>query len=152
MNTLLGHSISYRIALGPHQGRKLFTLRTQSSSDAPFGDQVGNVAGFSLRVGVAVRAGERKKRERLCRHISCPAVLEKQLSLTPNVNVRYQIKTPYRDGIPHVILEPLDFIAWLAALVPKPRVNLCDQGICWFCILLGEGVNRGLGVAVFAPL
>jgi hypothetical protein len=34
------------------------------------------------------------------------------------------IKTPYRDGTTHVIFEPLDFIARLAALVPKPRVNL----------------------------
>jgi len=30
---------------------------------------------------------------------------------------------PYRDGTTHVIFEPLDFIARLAALVPKPRVN-----------------------------
>jgi hypothetical protein len=36
----------------------------------------------------------------------------------------HQIKTPYRDGTTHVIFEPLDFIARLAALVPKPRVNL----------------------------
>ena len=49
---------------------------------------------------------------------------EKRLSLTPNGNVRYQLKTPYRDGTTHVIFEPLDFIAKLAALVPKPRVNL----------------------------
>jgi hypothetical protein len=34
------------------------------------------------------------------------------------------LKTPYRDGTTHIILEPLDFIARLAALVPKPRVNL----------------------------
>jgi hypothetical protein len=38
--------------------------------------------------------------------------------------VRYQLKTPYRDGTTHVIFEPLDFIARLAALVPRPRVNL----------------------------
>ena len=44
--------------------------------------------------------------------------------MTPNGNVRYQLKTPYRDGTTHVIFEPLDFIAHLAALVPKPRVNL----------------------------
>ena len=37
---------------------------------------------------------------------------------------RHQLKTPYRDGTTHVIFEPLDFIARLAALVPKPRVNL----------------------------
>jgi hypothetical protein len=29
-----------------------------------------------------------------------------------------------RDGTTHIIFEPLDFIAKLAALVPKPRVNL----------------------------
>ena len=38
--------------------------------------------------------------------------------------MRYELKTPYRDGTTHVIFEPLDFIAKLAALVPKPRVNL----------------------------
>ena len=38
--------------------------------------------------------------------------------------VRYELKTPYRDGTTHVIFEPLDFISKLAALVPKPRVNL----------------------------
>ena len=41
-----------------------------------------------------------------------------------NSNVRYQLKTPYHDGTTHVIFEPLDFVARLAALVPKPRVNL----------------------------
>ena len=82
------------------------------------------VAGFSLHAGVAARADERKKRERLCRYISRPAVSEKRLSLTTNGNIRYQLKTPYRDGTTHVIFEPLDFLARLAALVPKPRVNL----------------------------
>lgn len=38
--------------------------------------------------------------------------------------MRYRLKTPYRDGSTHVIFEPLDFIARLAALVPKPRANL----------------------------
>jgi len=61
INTLLGHSITYRIAVGPHQGRKVFTLQTLPSSDEPFGNQVGNVAGFSLHAGVAARADERKK-------------------------------------------------------------------------------------------
>jgi hypothetical protein len=38
--------------------------------------------------------------------------------------VRYTLKTPYRDGTTHVVFEPLDFIARLAALVPRPRVHL----------------------------
>ena len=49
---------------------------------------------------------------------------EQRLSLTQNGSVRYQLKTPYRDGTTHVLFEPLDFISKLAALVPKPRVNL----------------------------
>ena len=36
----------------------------------------------------------------------------------------YTLKTPYRDGTTQVAFEPVDFIARLAALVPKPRVNL----------------------------
>jgi len=78
----------------------------------------------SLHAGVMARADERQKLERLCRYVSRPAVSEKRLSLTANGQVRYQLKTPYRDGTTHVIFEPLDFIARLAALVPKPRVNL----------------------------
>ncbi len=46
------------------------------------------------------------------------------MSLTSNGNIRYQLKTPYRDGTTHVIVEPLDFMARLAALVPRPRANL----------------------------
>jgi Putative transposase/Transposase zinc-binding domain len=126
MNSLLGHSITYRIAVGPQAGCKVFTLQTLPACDPEdqVGDTVGKVAGFSLHAGVAARANERQKLERLCRYISRPAVSEKRLSLTPSGNVRYQLKTPYKDGTTHVIFEPLDFIARLAALVPKPRVNL----------------------------
>ena len=53
-----------------------------------------------------------------------PAVSERRLSLTPSGKVRYQLETPYRDGTTHVIYDPVDFIAKLTALVPKPRVNL----------------------------
>ena len=44
--------------------------------------------------------------------------------MTRNGRVRYELKTPWRNGTTHVIFEPLDFIARLVALVPRPRVNL----------------------------
>ena len=126
MDHLRGHSITYRIAVGPQQGRKVFTLQTLPACDADglTTEVVGNVAGFSLHAGVVVRAHERQKLERLCRYISRPAVSEGRLSLTVNGKVRYELKTPYRDGTTQVIFEPLDFMAKLAALVPTPRVNL----------------------------
>ena len=124
MGQVLGSSITYRIAFGPERGRKVFTLQTLPACDELFDEGVGKVAGFSLHAGVAARADQRRKLERLCRYITRPAVSEKRLTLTPNGNVRYRLKTPYRDGTTHVIFQPLDFIARLAALVPKPRVNL----------------------------
>jgi hypothetical protein len=47
-----------------------------------------------------------------------------RIALTDHGQVRYALKTPYRDGTTHVIFEPEDFIARLAALVPKPRAHL----------------------------
>jgi len=85
---------------------------------------VGEAAGFSLHAGVATNANEREKLERLCRYITRPAVSTKRLSMTRNGRVRYELKTPWRNGTTHVIFEPLDFISRLVSLVPKPRVNL----------------------------
>ena len=55
MHHLLGHSITYRIAVGPQQGRKVFTLQTlpDCGADDPCVRTEGNVAGFSLHAGVA---------------------------------------------------------------------------------------------------
>ena len=52
--------------------------------------------GFSLHAGVAAKAHQRNKVERLCRYIARPAVSEQRLSLTPTGKVRYELKTPFR--------------------------------------------------------
>jgi hypothetical protein len=126
LTQLHGSSVTYRIATGPQQGRKVFTLQTLPGREdkADTNSRVANYAGFSLHAGVMAEAHQRDKLERLCRYISRPAVSEKRLAFTANGQVRYELKTPYRNGTTHVIFEPLDFIAKLAALVPKPRVNL----------------------------
>lgn len=40
------------------------------------------------------------------------------------VGAAFRLKTAYRDGTTNVVFEPLDFMAELAALVPRPRTNL----------------------------
>jgi hypothetical protein len=72
MDQLLGHSITYRIAVGPQQGSKVLTLQTLPACDPDglFAEPVGKTAGFSLHAGVAVKARERDKLERLCRCIN----------------------------------------------------------------------------------
>jgi hypothetical protein len=71
MLQIQGYSITYRIATGKQQGRKVFTLQ----STAPMAEQVlgpgcaANVAGFSLHAGVMSNAQDRSKLERLCRYL-----------------------------------------------------------------------------------
>lgn len=71
MDNLRGHSITYRVAVGRHQGKKAFTLRTLLATGSRGEEHLAIADGFSL-----------------------------------------------------VFFSPLDFIARLASLVPKPRVNL----------------------------
>ena len=64
---------TYRIAVGPQAGRKVFALQTLPACDLDeFADTAGSVSGFSLHAGVAARSDERKKPERLCEGV--PAV------------------------------------------------------------------------------
>jgi hypothetical protein len=125
MNDLLGHSITYRVAVGPRTGQKVYTLQTVPAQPPEEHRQsVAQAAGFSLHAGVGIEGEQRGQLERLCRYVSRPAVSVERLALTAQGAVRYQLKTPYRDGTTHIMLEPLDFLARLAALVPPPRLHL----------------------------
>jgi len=140
MPHLLGSSVSYRVAVGPQQGQKAFMIRTIRPLDRtdPGLERVAKANGFSLHAGVNCEGNQRKKvrarrareaalghkRERLCRYIARPAVAIPRLSLSSTGKVVYTLKTPYRDGTTQVAFDPVDFMARLAALVPKPRVNL----------------------------
>lgn len=44
--------------------------------------------------------------------------------MTSSGQARHLLKTAYRDGTTHIVLEPLDLMARLAALVPPPRMHL----------------------------
>ncbi|MGH2952277.1 MAG: transposase [Solirubrobacterales bacterium] len=124
INALLGHSITYRIATGPREGQKVFTLQTlPPDPDCPSAE-VAASSGFSLPAGVWAKGGERDKLEHLARYVSRPPIATERLALTDSGHIRYTLKTPYRDGTTHVIFEPQDFIARLTARVPKPRAHL----------------------------
>ena len=126
LDELLGAAVTYRIAVGPQRGQKAFTLQTLPPApvDEDEKDDVARSGGFSLHAGIAAMPFQRAKLERLCRYVARPAVVTERLSLTRQGNIRVALKTPYRDGTTHVVFQPLDFLARLAALVPRPRVNL----------------------------
>mgnify|MGYP001199220276 CR=1 FL=1 len=127
MKELQGSSITYRIAIGAQRGRKVFTLQTLPAmveSLDTHGQILAKAGGFSLHAGVSAKAHQRAKVERLCRYIARPAVSTERLKRLSDGKISYELKTPYKNGTTHVLFEPLDFIARLAALVPKPRVHL----------------------------
>jgi len=102
------------------------TIRTIRPLDRPDPglERVAKANGFSLHAGVSCEGHQKDKRERLCRYIARPALAVPRLSLSSTGKVLYTLKTPYRDGTTQVAFDPVDFIARLAALVPKPRINL----------------------------
>jgi hypothetical protein len=129
LDDLIGHSITYRIAVGPRTGQKLFTLQ-RVAARAEEAEQQGdhrsaaNAGGFSLHAGLTIQLHQREKLERLCRYVSRPPIAVERLALTSSGQVRYPLKTAYRDGTTHIVLEPQDLMARLAALVPPPRMHL----------------------------
>ena len=131
MDDLLGLSISYRIAVGPHAGRKAFTLQTiPAREDGKEDGKLAKASGFSLHAGVATQAHQRRKLERLCRYIARPAVSTERMALTSQGNVRYTLKTPYRDGTTYIILHPLDLAA-PAHPAPAALMRPCTSSPAW---------------------
>lgn len=125
LHHLQAASIHYRIAIGPHAGRKALTLyNVPPLEEAPSNPLLARRSGFSLHAATVCEAWRRSRLERLCRYITRPPIATKRLSVDGRGRVVYRYKHPFRDGSTHVVLEPLDFIARLAALVPRPRLNL----------------------------
>ena len=123
--SLQAASCTYRIALGPRAGQKVLSLRTVASRDEKTTATLcAETHGFSLHAAVRCGAHQRKQLERLCRYITRPAIANERLSRNSKGQVVLQLKSPYRDGTSHIVMQPLEFMQRLAALVPRPRLHL----------------------------
>ena len=67
---------------------------------------------------------DRDGRERLCKYLLRPPLSDDRLSLRPDGRVALQLKTPWRDGTVALLFTPEQFVARLAALIPRPGKNL----------------------------
>lgn len=88
------------------------------------GPRHAHLEGFDLHANVAVRGEDRERLEQLCRYLLRPAVAQDRLRLTEDGRVVLELKTAWADGTSHLVFEPLELLARLAALTPRPRINL----------------------------
>ena len=70
------------------------------------------------------RADQRKELEQLCRYITRPAIANARLKGNRAGDIVLQLKSAFKDGTTHIVMEPLEFMERLAALVPRPRLHL----------------------------
>jgi hypothetical protein len=84
---------------------------------------------MSLHAGVFVSANDRKRLERVCRYTARPAVATERLRELPDGRFAYALRHPWRDGTTHVVFEPRELLARLAAQVPPRAHQLRYHGI-----------------------
>lgn len=123
---LAAASVQGRVALGgPPSGRPRRMGQTSVDRSAPMlGGCHARWEGFDLLAAVRVPAGQRARLERVCRYALRPPVAGARLRVAADGQVQLQLRHPWADGTTHVSFTPTSFLARLAVLVPRPRVNL----------------------------
>jgi Putative transposase len=106
-----------------------------------------HLAGFDLHANVLVPAADRTRLEQLCRYLLRPAVAQDRLRLLTDGRVLLTLKTAWGDGTRHLLFEPLTLLEKLAALTPRPRINL----VLYHGVLAPHAGWRARVVAYGAP-
>ncbi|MBI5490972.1 MAG: transposase [Deltaproteobacteria bacterium] len=99
------------------------------ADDLAFAPQPGGrwsveLDGWNLHAGVCIPAGDFEGRERLVRYAARPSLALGRLSELPDGRLAYRVRWARSASGPYRIMEPLDFLARLAAIVPPPRYPL----------------------------
>ena len=122
-------SIARRQTLGSRPGAPLD--RIGRDPHAQWQERVGelqaHIEGFDLHARLAIatdQPGGQLLLEKLVRYCARPALSKDRLSELPDGRIALELKTPWFDGTHTLAFDPLDFLAKLAALVPRPHKNL----------------------------
>ena len=126
--TLMAASIQSRIATGPEAGQRWRRLGDRVEPGDEDGTQEPpprcvREGGMSLHADVAVPAQDRKRLERLCRYVARPPIAIDRLEALPEGRLAYRLKTRWRDGTTHVLMERHELLERLAPLIPPPRAH-----------------------------
>ena len=124
---LAAASVQGRAALGARAGtrvRRLGDWRAATPTSPELGPCHARHAGFDLHAGICVHADQRDQLERVTRYALRPPVPQERFTWTADGQVRVELRRPWSDGTTHLVFDPPELLERLAALVPRPRVNL----------------------------
>jgi len=122
-------SLQGRVAFGPRAGQRGRRLRSAAAATAT-GRRSARLEGFSLHADVAVPARRGDQLERLCRYLRRPPLAVARLTESTGGQRLCQFRRPWRDGSTALLMDPLELLERLAALVPPPRRPLlADHGV-----------------------
>ena len=126
LHAVYAASVRQQVATGPRAGQGVLRLRraVETPSSRRKRPRHARLGGFDLHADTQVQAKNRSRLERLCRYFLRPAIAEDRLSYASDGRVRVRLKTPWSDGTHHIVLEPQELLEKLAALIPRPYVNL----------------------------
>jgi hypothetical protein len=128
---LAAASLRTRIATGLHRGQPWRRLGDRVEphegiagvADLEASDRVPQDGGMSLHADVAVPARDRRRLERLCRYVARPPLASERLEERPDGRLSLRLKTRWRDGTTHILMERSELIERLVPLIPPPRAH-----------------------------
>ncbi|HIF23323.1 MAG TPA: hypothetical protein EYQ27_15815 [Gemmatimonadetes bacterium] len=131
MALLAAASLRTRIATGAHRGepwRRLGDRVEPGEDERPDADpeasaRVPQHGGMSLHADVAVPARDRRRLERLCHYVARPPLANDRLEERPDGTLALRLKTRWRDGTTHILMERSELIERLVPLIPPPRAH-----------------------------
>ena len=82
------------------------------------------VGGINLHAAVAFDARDKPRMGRMCRYLARPPIAQDRLTRRSDGSIQYAMKKAWPDGTSAIVLQPLDLIARLCAMIPPPRFNM----------------------------
>ena len=121
-------SLRTRIAAGPRTGERWRRMGDRIDPGEPGDDpdalpRVPECRGLSLHAAVVVPARDRRRLERLCRYVARPPLANDRLEEHSDGRLTVRLKTRWRDGTTHVLMERSELIDRLVPLIPPPRAH-----------------------------
>ena len=107
----------------PGQRTRKVVVPVRELDEPKVHDGVAEVGGVNIHAGAAIDGRDRRRLERLCRYVVRPPIAQKRLEVIGDGRVKYGFRHVWRDGTCGVLLDPLDFLARLAALIPPPKFH-----------------------------